>query len=57
MKGSIRLLAGFLITFGAVGTIEVNPEANLFLQVAVAAVGLAIAYSGAEAVKQNANRS
>jgi hypothetical protein len=56
MKGSIRLLVGFLITFGAVGTLDVNPNASLLVQTALAAVGLAIAYSGTKAI-QHANRS
>lgn len=56
MKGSIRLLVGFLITFGAVGTLDVNPDASLLTQSVLAFVGLAIAYSGTKAM-QNANRS
>lgn len=54
MKGSIRILAGFLITFGAVGHMDVNPDANLLVQALLALGGLAIAFSGVLAIqKQN----
>lgn len=52
MKGSIRVVLGLLIAFGAVGTLDVNPEANVALQVAVATLGLAVMYSGARAVNE-----
>ena len=54
MKGSIRTLAGFLIAFGAVGTLDVDPSASVLLQAGIAAVGLAIMYSGVKAI--NASR-
>lgn len=54
MKGSIRMLAGFMIAFGAVGHMDVNPDANLLVQMLLAMGGLAIAYSGVLAIqKQN----
>lgn len=53
MKGSIRLLVGFLITFGAVGTLEVNPDASLLAQSALAVIGLLIAFDGTCAIKQS----
>lgn len=53
MKGSIRLAVGFFIVFGAVGTLEVEPDASLLTQFAVALVGLAVMINGARA----ANRS
>ncbi len=52
MKGSIRILVGFMIAFGAVGTLEVNPEASLLVQSLLALAGLAIAYSGVRAMKE-----
>jgi len=53
MRGSIRMLVGFLIAFGAVGTIEVNPDANLIVQMTLAAVGLAVMLTGVSAMKEN----
>ena len=52
MQGSIRMAVGFLIVFGAVGTLEINPEASVLVQTAIAAVGLIIAYSGVQAMKE-----
>lgn len=46
IKGSIRMLVGFLITFGAVGTLDVDPDASLLAQFTIAMIGLSIAYSG-----------
>lgn len=53
MKGSIRLIVGLLVAFGAVGEIDYNPQADLLLQTAIAAVGLLIMASGARAMKGN----
>lgn len=53
MRGSIRMLVGFLIAFGAVGTIEINPDANLIVQMIVAGAGLALMLSGVNAMKEN----
>jgi hypothetical protein len=53
MRGSIRMLVGFLITFGAVGTIEVNPDANLIVQMVIALAGLAVMLTGVSAMKEN----
>jgi hypothetical protein len=52
MRGSIRFVLGLLITFGAVGTIEVNPDANLILQTALAVLGLGIMSSGIAAFEK-----
>ena len=49
MKGSIRIIAGLLIALGAVGTLDVEPSASVLVQAAIAAVGLAIMYSGVTA--------
>jgi hypothetical protein len=54
MRGSIRMLVGFLIVFGAVGTIEVNPDADLLVQMIVAVTGLAIMFTGVSAMRENA---
>ena len=51
MQGSIRMAVGFLVVFGAVGTLEINPEASVLVQAAIAAVGLIIASSGVRAMK------
>lgn len=50
MRGSIRFFLGLLIVFGAVGTLEVNADANLLAQVILAATGLLIMKSGADAL-------
>lgn len=49
MKGSIRAGVGFLIAFGAVGGME-DPANSLMLGLAIAAVGLALMYSGVRAM-------
>ena len=54
IKGSIRMIVGFFITFGAVGTLDADPNASVLVQFTVAMIGLAIAYSGVLAnQKQN----
>jgi hypothetical protein len=53
MKGSIRFIVGLLITFGAVGTLDVNPDANVLVQFAIAMVGCGIMYSGVRAMKKD----
>jgi hypothetical protein len=45
MKGSIRIIVGFLITYGSVGGIETG-TASLIQGMLLAAVGLALMYSG-----------
>ena len=49
MKGSIRAGIGFLIAFGAVGGME-DPANSLLVGMAIAAVGLALMYSGVRAM-------
>lgn len=46
VKGSIRMIVGFLITFGSVGTLDADPNASVLVQFTLAMIGLAIAYSG-----------
>jgi hypothetical protein len=53
MCGSIRMLFGFLIVFGAVGTIEVNPDADLLVQMIIAVGGLAIMLTGVSAMRED----
>lgn len=52
MKGSIRLVVGFLLVFGAVGGMETGTDAQLPLQLVVAAVGLFCMYSGVKAMER-----
>jgi len=51
MQGTIRFFLGFLITFGAVGTLDADPAASVLVQTGIALVGLAIMASGAMALK------
>lgn len=51
MKGTIRFLAGLLITFGAVGGLETSE--NLWASVGLCVLGLAIMYSGTRAMSKN----
>ena len=53
MRGSIRMLVGFLIVFGAVGSIEIDPNANLMIEMILAGAGLALLFSGINAMKEN----
>lgn len=55
MQGSIRMAVGFFIAYGAVSTLDVNPEANAFIQGALAMVGLAIMGWGVAAMKKQGN--
>ena len=51
MKGSIRLLIGFLLVFGAVGGMDNPEQASYFVEQIVAAViGLGLMYSGTRAM-------
>jgi len=54
MKGSIRAFIGFMLAFGAVGTLDFDPSASLLLQTSLAVVGLLVMYSGIRAM--NAGR-
>lgn len=51
MKGSIRVFLGLLVAVGAMGTLEINPQASVLVQAGVAIVGLAVMYSGVKAMK------
>lgn len=50
MKGTIRVIAGLLITLGAVGGIDAGN--SLIPCVALAAAGLGLMYSGTNAMKK-----
>jgi hypothetical protein len=52
MKGSIRVLVGIFIAFGAVGTLDIDPSASILVQTCVALVGIAFMCSGVRAMKQ-----
>lgn len=52
MRGSIRTLVGFLVTYGAVGGIDNSSDAGLLALVAIAAVGLLIMISGIKAMRE-----
>lgn len=52
MKGSIRFFAGLLIVAGSIGGVETE-SASLLQGTLLAALGLAIMYSGANALKEN----
>jgi hypothetical protein len=53
MRGSIRMIVGFLIVFGAIGTIEVNPDADLLVQIIIALSGLAVMLTGVSAMRED----
>jgi hypothetical protein len=48
----IRFIVGLVIVMGAVGTLDIDPEANVLLQIALAVVGLVLMYLGSEKMKQ-----
>jgi len=51
MKGSIRFFTGLLVTAGAVGTLDVDPNASLVTALILGFIGLIIMSSGATALK------
>lgn len=54
MTGSIRAFVGFMVAYGAVGTLEVDPAASVLVMSAVAVLGLAIMASGVSAMRNSA---
>lgn len=48
----IRIAIGFMIAFGAVGTLEVDPNASLLTTAILATVGLAIMALGVAKIQQ-----
>ncbi len=55
MKGSIRFILGLLIVFGAVGTLDADPSADLLVQTLLALGGLALMFSGVLAIQKQQN--
>lgn len=51
MKGSIRFFTGLLITIGAVGTLDVDPNASVVTALILASIGLIIMNSGVNALR------
>ena len=52
MPGMIRFFIGFMIVFGAVGTLEADPEADLFITAVLAVIGLTIMAFGVAKIQQ-----
>jgi hypothetical protein len=50
MQGSIRVFIGFMVVFGAVGTLDIDPSASILVQSGIAALGLLVMYSGVRAI-------
>ena len=48
----IRFILGLVIVLGAVGTLDIDPEANVLLQTALAGLGITLMYFGTEKMKQ-----
>lgn len=53
MKGSIRMVLGFLVCFGAVGHMDADPSASLLTTSLVALLGLIFMASGVRAMNRN----
>lgn len=51
MKGSIRVILGIFLVFGAIGGMDTVADA-LLAQVAIAVVGLGMMYSGSKAMER-----
>lgn len=51
MKGSIRVVIGFLMTYGAVGALDFDPTADVVIALLLASVGLLFMFSGVLAMK------
>jgi hypothetical protein len=51
MKGTIRMMVGFLIAMGAVGTIDADPFASLISNTLIAFLGIIIMAWGVAAMK------
>lgn len=52
MKGTIRFILGLTLVLGSVGGIEHQPTANIWLQLAVAGVGLALMFWATKAFQE-----
>jgi hypothetical protein len=54
-RGTIRLVTGLLLTLGAVGGMEQQPEGPLLLQIGIAVVGLALIFWAVRDINRNTN--
>jgi hypothetical protein len=54
-RGAIRLATGLLLTLGAVGGMEHQPEGPLLLQLAIAVVGLGLMFWAVRDINRNTN--
>jgi protein-S-isoprenylcysteine O-methyltransferase Ste14 len=54
MRGSIRIVVGMLIAFGAVGHLDYDPDASELLQTLIATAGLVLAAWGVRDMNRNA---
>ena len=54
-RGAIRLITGLVLTLGAVGGMEQQPEGPLLLQIGIAVVGLALIFWAVRDINRNAN--
>lgn len=52
MKGTIRVILGFLLVFGAVGTLDYDPNASVLVQATIAAIGFISMRSGTIAMEK-----
>jgi hypothetical protein len=51
MRGSIRTIVGLVVTMGAAGGLDNATDAQLIPCMIVAAIGLALMYSGVKAMR------
>ena len=51
MKGTIRVVVGMVIAMGSVGGIDTATDNKLVVLCVIAAVGIAIMYSGVQAMR------
>ena len=52
MPGMIRFFIGFMVVFGAVGSLEIDPAASLFTTAILAVIGLTIMAFGVAKIQQ-----
>jgi hypothetical protein len=57
MTGTIRLVVGFILVFGAVGGMEHQPEASLLAQTLIAGAGLALMLWATRDINRRANQT
>lgn len=55
MKGTIRASIGFLVVYGAVGSLEYDPTSDILLATSLAVLGLGLLYSGVVAMNNAVN--